>query len=132
MIRTIIQALKTLCIYNIDTTKQTYALLQKINDCCLVRNEDVTLDLRHVEYISAAASVVLFATINTCQLMSKNPSKVKCIFPKHDTNPKGHRYIVKTGLSRALLAVSLEKTEELLSSRNFYQTGVNPVELLVN
>lgn len=131
MIRTIIVAPSTLCIYSPNTTKQTYELLQRINQSWFQRGTHITLDLSKVEYITAAASVLLFATINTCQLMSGNPNTVKCIFPKADRNPVGHRYIVKTGLSKALLAGSFEKIQALQESQNYYQTGVDPLKLLI-
>ncbi|MBT0024040.1 hypothetical protein WKI32_11570 [Vibrio alginolyticus] len=63
--------------------------------------------------------------------MSGNPNTVKCIFPKADRNPVGHRYIVKTGLSKALLAGSFDKIEALNESQNYYQTGVDPLKLLM-
>lgn len=96
-----------------------------------MQNALVTIDLSEVIHITAAASVILFATVNTCQLMSGNPYKIKCIFPKNNLNIQGHTYIVKTGLAKALLAGSKDKLQDLLKSENFYQSGTNPIELLI-
>lgn len=131
MIRTIVAAPPEICIYADTTTSSTYELIRKINDLCLNDGKLVTLDLSKVRYITAAASLLLFATVNTCQLMSGNPNAVKCIFPRSDLNPDGHKYIVKTGLGRALHSGSLEKLQDLIKSKIYYQSGIDPVTLLV-
>ncbi|WP_210468653.1 hypothetical protein [Vibrio crassostreae] len=131
MIRTIIPAPERICVYDDRTTGETYDLLKSLNNLSLAEGKLVTLDLSKVQYITAAASLLLFATINTCQLMTGNPNAIKCIFPRSDLNSEGHKYIVKTGLGRALHSGSLEKLEDLLQSKIYYQSGLNPIELLI-
>lgn len=89
----------------------------------------VILDLSNVNYVTAAASLILFSTINTLQLCN-GESAVRCKFPKSALNTEGHRWVVKTGLSRALHSGSLEKLEELAQSSMFYHTSNNPNEQL--
>lgn len=130
MIRVILQAPKTICIYRPETTSSTYAFLKDINRIVLRDGNWLTIDLSKVEKITAAASVLLFATINTCQLMSDSPAVIRCIFPKNDQNVDGHRYIVKTGLSRALSSGTTEKLKDLTKSQIFYQSSDKATEIL--
>ncbi|MGR5390824.1 hypothetical protein [Vibrio crassostreae] len=126
----LIKAPKVLCVYQDDTTLHTYELLSQIQRSVLQKNQLVTLDLSGVEWITAGASVLLFATINTCQLMTDNPNVIRCNFPKQSQNEMGYRCIVKTGLSRALCAGTLEKLEELTSQCKYFQSSTTPDSIL--
>lgn len=130
MIKTIVAAPKNLCIYNNHHVSETYDFLSYINHLVLNRGEIVTLDLSKVTIITAAASVLLFATVNTCQLMAGNSNVIRCIFPRSDLNPGGHNYIVKTGLARALHSGTKEKLADLTMSNIYFQSSINPSEIL--
>lgn len=114
-----------LCIYDINCVNDTYSILKEINNL-VSEGKLVTLDLRNVELITAAASVLLFATVNTCQLMNDNPTQVMCIFPKQKDNEIGHGFIVKTGLAKALHAGSQEKLNELIENEAYFQSSTQP------
>ncbi|MBE0456194.1 MAG: hypothetical protein ACTH5C_18305 [Pseudoalteromonas prydzensis] len=106
----------------------TYSLIREVNNTVTEKRMLVTLDLRGVKLITAAASVLLFATVNTCQLMNKNPKQVICIFPKEQNNSSGYRYIVKTGLARALHSGEVSKLNELVNQEAFFQSSNNPFQ----
>ncbi|NRA79664.1 MAG: hypothetical protein HRU18_15765 [Pseudoalteromonas sp.] len=127
-VRVIIKAPPELCIYKRELQSATYSLIREINNTVTKDERLVTLDLREVQLITAAASVLLFATINTCQLMNKNPKQVICIFPKESNNPKGYRYIVKTGLAKALHSGDKVKLESLVEQEAFFQSSNNPFD----
>ncbi|HIF9481645.1 hypothetical protein ACWU37_10785 [Photobacterium damselae subsp. damselae] len=126
MIRTVIVPPKQLCIYNNEYYKETYSFLERINSAVFNRKELVVIDLQKVEVITAAASVLLFATINTCQLSYKNPNQVVCKYPTSTNNPSGYRYIVKTGLARALNSGTLSALEDLKDRAVFFQSAIDP------
>lgn len=115
-----------LCIYLREYYEETYGFMQKINQLALNDDKLVIVDLSNVKNITAAASLLLFATINTCQLTAENPNQVRCIFPSIKLNPEGHRYIVKTGLSRALHSGSISKLDDLVQSGVLFQSETNP------
>lgn len=131
MIKTVIKAPKVLCIYRNINLDSTYDLLSQINEAVFIKNNFVTLDLRGVEKITAAASVLLFATVNTCQLASNNSNQIRCIFPTEKQNPIGHQFIVKTGLARALHSGSIEKLDDLVISKIYFQSETNPSKHVV-
>ncbi|MBH0047293.1 hypothetical protein [Pseudoalteromonas sp. NZS11_1] len=125
-IRAVIKAPSELCIYRQDLQKDTYSLIKEVDNTVTKSGMLVTLDLREVKLITAAASVLLFATVSTCQLMNRNPKQVMCIFPKESNNSEGYRYIVKTGLARALHSGELSKLDELVDQEAFFQSSNNP------
>jgi len=126
MIKTVLKAPKKLCIYDSRTSADVYSLLYRINEEANSNKSQITLDLREVEQITAAASVLLFATINTCQLMQGDSNQVRCIFPTEKKNPNGYRYIVRTGLARALMSGNFDKLEELVKAGAYFQSSTNP------
>ncbi|PSU24474.1 hypothetical protein CTM97_00580 [Photobacterium phosphoreum] len=126
MIRTKITPPQNLCIYNAAFHIETYDFFEKINIAVFTRHELVTIDLTSVKIITAAASVLLFATVSTCQLSMNNANQIRCIFPRSDKNETGHRYIVKTGLARALHSGSVDKLELLTKDQIYFQTSTDP------
>lgn len=131
MIRTIVKAPEQFCIYDSESVVGTYNLLEYVNRLVLTEDKLVTLDLSNVEVITAAASVLLFATVNTCQLTTGNPNVIRCIFPKAEQNDRGHRYIVKTGLARALHAGTVLKLQDLTESKLYFQSSIDPNSILI-
>ena len=121
----IIKAPEFICIYNLAYIYTTYDLLYKINSEVFDNDVIVHLDLSDVKLITAAASVLLFATVNTCQLANKNPNQIRCIFPKDKVNEAGHNCIVKTGLARALHSGSILKLKDLVTSEVYFQSEIN-------
>lgn len=90
---------------------------------------EVIIDLSHVEYASAAASVRLFAIINRAYFLTIGKvNLIRFKWPKKDDNPTGHRCIVTTGLSVALLANTPKKLKKLTEERRYFQTAIEPFE----
>lgn len=130
MKRIIIPPPKIMCMYDYNYIKETLNLFTEIES--LVNNGQlVTVDLRSVEKITAAASLLLFATTNKCQLFNKNENQVRFIFPTEKSNSQGHRDIVKTGLSRALCSGTKEKLQNLIDSGVYFQSAINPSKHIV-
>lgn len=132
MVRNILVAPQKLCIYDQSDADFFYSFIFNVNELALTKNKLVVLDLSGVELITAAASVLLFATVNTCQLTSGNSSQITFKLPSEKSNPSGHNHIVKTGLSRALYSGSLEKLDDLIASQIFYQSSTEPSTHYVN
>ncbi|WP_142966295.1 hypothetical protein [Klebsiella aerogenes] len=123
---------KRFCVYVDDDRPATLNFLNMIDVIVLKRDGEITIDLSKVEYASAAATVLLFAIVNRAQLITKVQSKIRFKFPKKEDNPEGHRWIVQTGLSAALVANTQEKLEMLINEKRLYQSAVEPFEHWVN
>ncbi|MDU1378946.1 hypothetical protein [Klebsiella michiganensis] len=119
---------KRLCVYSDDDRPATLNFLKMIDVIVVKNNGEITIDFTSVDYASAAATVLLFAIVSRAQLLTKNPSKLRFKFPKKEDNPNGHRWIVSTGLSAALVANTLKKLEKLVDEKRLYQSAVEPFE----
>ncbi|HDG1685459.1 TPA: hypothetical protein PFE28_001391 [Kluyvera cryocrescens] len=119
---------KRLCVYSNDDRPATLNFLNMIDIIVLKREGELSIDLSKVEYASAAATVLLFAIVNRAQLMTKIQSQIRFKFPKKEDNPDGHRWIVRTGLSAALVANTPKKLEMLTKEQKLYQSAVEPFE----
>ncbi|CQH63971.1 hypothetical protein ACLIXB_003688 [Yersinia enterocolitica] len=115
-----------LCIYHEKHREKTLLFLNDIDTRVIIEHKSVVIDLQNVIYASAAASLLFFAIVNRAQLLVGDKQVVRFIFPKKNLNTIGHRYIVSTGLSKALLANSADKLEELIDEDRYFQSGVNP------
>lgn len=89
------------------------------------------IDLSKVRFASAAASLLFFAVVNRAQLLTGDPHLIRFKWPKKEKNLQGHRWIVSTGLSRALLAGTDEKLQALTREERFFQSAVEPFEHIV-
>ncbi|EOG8130228.1 hypothetical protein G3W18_10600 [Klebsiella pneumoniae] len=119
---------KRLCVYSDDDRLATLNFLKMI-DLIVIKNDgELTIDLSSVDYASAAATVLLFAIVSRAQLLTKSPGKIRFKFPKKEENPNGHRWIVSTGLSAALVSNTLAKLEKLTDEKRLYQSGVEPFD----
>lgn len=125
----VVTAPQKICIYEDAAMQETYNLLETLYSLVVVQKKSVSLDLSKVEWMTAAASVLLFATVNSCQLRTGNQSVIRCIFPKAESNPLGHRCIVKTGLSIALSAGTEDKLKQLTKSGRYYQSSTSAVQM---
>lgn len=125
----VLSAPEVLCIYSDENRHNTYKVFQDIT-VEVNAGKKVLLDLSEVTYVTAAASLTLFATVNTLQLCN-GENAVRCLFPRNTLNEEGHRWVVKTGLARALHSGSLDKLELLAEKSLFYHTSNNPNEQLL-
>ena len=119
---------KTLCVYSDEHRSATLNFLNMIDVIAVKNANEVTIDLSQVVYATAAATVLLFAIVNRAQLLTKVQSRIRFKFPKKEENPDGHRWIVTTGLSNALVANTTKKLEGLVSDKRYYQSAVEPFD----
>ena len=120
-----------LCIYSEDSRASTLNFLNFIDHHVILQNSDLTVDLSMVKDATAAASVLLFAIVNRAQFFAKNSKVIRFIWPKKDSNSEGHRWIVATGLSKALVARDIGKLEVLTKEGQYFQSSVQPYEHLI-
>ena len=92
--------------------------------------DPLTIDLSDVKFASAAASVLLFAVINRAYFVLEGKAIPRIIQPKKDDNTEGYRWIVSTGLAKALLANNLDKLNALVAQKRYFQSSVDPEEAL--
>ncbi|NWC65162.1 hypothetical protein [Cedecea sp. P7760] len=116
------------CIYSDDSRSETLRFINDIESIGVNNKGKVTVDLSKVKYASAAASVLFFAIVNRAQFLTKDPNFVRFVWPKKEDNPEGHRWIVSTGLSRALIAGTDEKLKILTREERYFQSAVEPSE----
>lgn len=117
---------KPLCLYREKDFSETMHTLRTINEASYRRGHSVEIDLSITPFVSAAASLLLFAIINRAQLCLRDGQTIRVVLPTRKGNPEGYRWIVSTGLARALMASNFEKLEELTSNGRFYQSSVDP------
>lgn len=86
----------------------------------------VHVDLSKIEFASAAASVLLFAVLSRANFILGSQANIRISLPKKDDNPNGYRWIVSTGLGRALLATSDEKLKALVQQKRYFQSSIDP------
>lgn len=120
------------CIYSADSRAGTLRFINSIESIGVKKNGKVTVDLSKVKYASAAASVLFFAIVNRAQFLTQDPNFIRFKWPKKEDNPEGHRWIVSTGLSRALLAGTEDKLAALTRDERYFQSAVEPYEHIVN
>ncbi|MEI2683826.1 hypothetical protein [Erwinia aphidicola] len=128
----VLSAPQKLCIYSDDSRYQTLVFLKDIDNEGILRKNKIEIHLDKVQFASAAASLLFFAIVNRAQLLTKDPNLFKFRWPKKDTNPEGHRWVVQTGLSIALLAGTEEKMSSLVAEGRFFQTAVEPYSHLAS
>ena len=115
-----------LCLYRDRYFSQTMSTLRKLNDAIYRFGNSVEVDLSNTPFVSAAASLLLFAIVNRAQLCIRESQTIKVTLPTRKGNPEGYRWIVSTGLAKALLASNISKLDELTQSKRFYQSSVDP------
>lgn len=102
--------------------------LNEIQQQSLFYAKKVLVDLSEVDFASAAASTLMFAVVNRAQLVRGDANSIKFVMPNKKINPKGHMWIVGTGLSKALLAGSIDRLSALTENEQFFQSAVKPYE----
>lgn len=120
------------CIYSDESRAGTLNFINSIESIGIKNKSKITVDLSKVKFASAAASVLFFAIVNRAQFLTDDPNFIRFKWPKKDENPDGHRWIVGTGLSRALLAGSEEKLKALTREERYFQSAVEPFEHIVD
>jgi hypothetical protein len=126
-VRTVLSGPTTLCIYDERWQNATLQFLNEIDRKLLIDYDNIVIDLSKVADATAAASLLLFAIVNRAQLIRNDPNVVRFILPAKSKNANGHRYIVKTGLARALNSGSREKLEGLRVDEQFFQSSAEPM-----
>ncbi|MEW2773575.1 hypothetical protein R0D11_03400, partial [Escherichia coli] len=114
------------CIYSDDSRAGTLNFINSIESIGVKNKGRVIVDLSKVKFASAAASVLFFAIVNRAQFLTRDPNFIRFKWPKKDDNPSGHRWIVGTGLARALLAGTEEKLNALTREERYFQSAVEP------
>ncbi|HBQ3047436.1 TPA: hypothetical protein ACH27V_005862 [Klebsiella quasipneumoniae subsp. similipneumoniae] len=120
-----------ICIYSDEYRPGTLQFLNFIETMGVKHGRKLEIDLSKVRFASAAASLLFFAVVNRAQLLTGDPHLIRFKWPKKEKNPEGHRWIVSTGLSRALLAGTDEKLQALTREERFFQSAVEPFEHIV-
>lgn len=128
----VLVAPRKLCIYADDSRYETLVFLKEIDKEGVLNSKKIEIHLDKVEFASAAASLLFFAIVNRAQLLTEDPNLFKFRWPKKDTNAEGHRWVVQTGLSVALLAGTEERMSSLVAERRFFQTAVEPYSHLAS
>ncbi|MFA0263180.1 hypothetical protein AB4497_12045 [Vibrio cyclitrophicus] len=117
---------KTLCVYSDAHRANTLSYLGYIEHQVLVERKNILVDLSEVEMVTAAASLLLFSYVNRAHLLTGSIATIGFIFPKQSDNEEGHRWVVKTGLSRALKSGTLDKLDSLVIDQQFFQSSATP------
>ncbi|MBS9069407.1 hypothetical protein KEP82_23015 [Escherichia coli] len=125
---TTIKAPKRLCIYNDADRRVSLNFLNLVDNTINGGRVQVILDFSNLVFAGAAASVRLFAIINRAYLVSNRSNIVRFVWPKKEENPLGHRYIVATGLSIALMANTRSKLKQLITDQRYFQSAVEPFD----
>ncbi|MDU3898480.1 MAG: hypothetical protein E7G69_18555, partial [Enterobacter sp.] len=112
-----------LCITDSTYREDSLCYIRDIIDSLHTKRLAVHIDLSQIKYASAAASVLLFAVLNRAYFVIGQRLRVRFTFPKKETNPQGHRCIVRTGLARALVANTHEKLDALVQQERYFQSS---------
>lgn len=131
MVLTKLDAPDMFCLYRFEHQTDTADFLWKLDYALYKERKSVHIDLTKIKFASAAASLLLFAIVSRAQLINEESGRLQTIrvsFPKKDKNPEGHRYIVATGLSKALTAGSIDKLDSLIDDKNYFQSSTNAHE----
>jgi hypothetical protein len=128
---TVLKAPSRLCIYSNADRPATLNFLNLIDSIVLKQHRNVTIDLSKVSFASAAASVLFFAIVNRAQFLLKDANYIRFRWPKREENVEGHRWIVSTGLSIALLAGNAPKLDVLTKEERYFQSAVEPFVHLI-
>ena len=118
--RVFITSPSTLCVYNENFSYQTYRFVSLIQDYIIKHNVKLTVNLKSLEYFTAAASLLLFAKITTCQMAVKDPSYIDIIFP---VNKTVHKMMVECGLWGGIKQGGISKIRRLIDGNNQYLSG---------
>lgn len=117
---------KPLCLYKESYIEHTMLKLREVNDSAYRFGQNVEIDLSEIPFISAAASLLLFAIVNRAQLCLRDEQTIRITLPTRKKNLPGYTWVVSTGLAKALLASDFEKIEELTQNERYYQSSVDP------
>lgn len=117
----------TLCIYTEEDAKEFFIFTEALEDL-FYSDEQITIDLRNIKEVTAAAAVLFFATVNSLQIIAKDANVINFIFPQKNKHPIAYDFVIKRGLSKALNSGSLEKLSVLVDQQDFFQSHTNANE----
>jgi len=115
-----VESPKVMCVYSAESAYMTYEFLSLIESYVFDYNVGVTISFENLEYFSAAASLLIFATVSKCQIGVKDHSKIEVLFPKNDAVLK---LMASSGLKLALKQGGIAKVRKLIDSNNQYLSG---------
>ncbi|MGO2334312.1 hypothetical protein [Providencia sp.] len=123
---------ETLCINNPDHRLATLVFFGNIQTKLCDEKLKIHIDLSEVKMATAAASLLFFAIISEAKLRLNDPKAVRFTWPQKAKNIDGHKVIVATGLSSALLANSISELDKLTIEERYFQSSVDPETQLVS
>lgn len=123
-----LSAPEKICIYTDEDRPKTIKFLKDVQEEAFFYERNMVVDLRDVQYASAAASTLMFAVVNSIQLLRKDANSIKFLMPVKSNNPKGHHWIVGTGLAKALLSGNVDRLNALAENERHFQSAVRPHE----
>ncbi|MGC0914307.1 hypothetical protein [Pantoea agglomerans] len=121
-----------LCIYSDESRYDTLVFLKSIDKQSILLKKKVVISFEKVTFASAAASLLLFAIVNRARLLTEDMNLFSFRWPKRESSPEGYKWIIQTGLSKALMANTEKKMESLVAEGRFFQTAVDPYEHLAS
>jgi len=117
---------RNLCIYEDQLRDETLNFLHECDKQIFFNDNAICVDLRKLEYITAAASVLLFSTISRakfCGPYQFASTNVTVLFP---IDKKIKRNFRQWGFNRALRCKSIPELDSLFNENGFYITGSDP------
>ncbi|MGB1262495.1 MAG: hypothetical protein ACPG52_06265 [Cognaticolwellia sp.] len=113
---------------DLDGQEKTNTLnfLNTIDKYTILEKKMVLIDLSDVVIATATASLMLFAFVNRSQILTPELNLIRFKFPSRKVNSEGYRWIVQTGLSKALLCNTIDKITGLTESNSYFQSSISP------
>ncbi|MBB1347812.1 hypothetical protein [Pseudoalteromonas sp. SG45-2] len=115
-----------LCIYESKERALTLGFLHKCDQASLKENSPILVDLSSLEYLSAAASVLLLSTIQRASYFGPHSNKHLNVVLLEPNNPRIKGLLSNTGLMSALRCNKESDYENLFLSGSNYLTGNRP------
>ena len=110
-----------LCIYEEDSFI-TYQFVNYIEELIFKYKIGIVIDFSQLEYISAAASLLLFAKISKCQLCINAPNDIDIVQP---VKKEIRAIFQSSGLWSGIKPGGVSKIRKLLDTNNQYLSGSN-------
>ena len=109
-----------LCIYDEGCNFITYQFIEYVEKIVIENGNEVVIDFKNLKFITAAASLLIFAKISKCQICSKSPNSVDIKLPE-DKDVK--RTFTNSGLWHGIKPGGIGKIRKLIDTNNQYLSG---------
>lgn len=116
-----------LCLYDTISRGKTLSFLNDCDKAALEKNKPIIIDLKHLEFYSASASVLLLSSIHRirfCGIYKNVKLNVRIIPP---LEPKIKGLFSSTGLLTAINCINSDSFEQLYFIGSNYLTGNDPI-----